>query len=557
MTATLVQSASATVIKGESYTANVTFEETTKPGSLIVLILVAAGGLPVWEIPDVPGYTLIRTRGLRDLQLTAWYRFNAPPSVSVSIWGKTYRSLQLRALEYSGVAQAAALDKVITFEDESRNVRSGSTGNISNADSLAIAVVANQYASTAQGGFLGGLVKLFEDTSPREKGRRTNEDWERSRVTVHQGLTVAIQSFSFFASLSTSRRWICFLLVFKGGTTGPAKLTSINTAIPICANSGRGQLSAFGPLRATAAKAKKAMSSNPSAGAVARIAPFDYQYRLGGYSGFLVGSGTVYKVEGTDGLNGWNVRTSDSDIPRGDGSLRGIDLESAREFTMRINVGRNRDEIELFLDRLYRALVPRRDEDYEMIWRHPTQPPKMMRIRPISLPRLRNSVTNQSYANQSITFRASDPRHYSAVVNRVELLNTPANALTPTELNVSNIGNVDAYPVITIQGPDTNIPVTNIQINNKSTLGAFNLQLVLPRGSTMIADMEARVTGAQRSVITLDGEPRYGAWQLPREPFVISSDPTGLGGFNVLTMETVPAGAPVKAVIEYRHTWSG
>lgn len=557
MTATLVQSASATVIKGESYTANVTFEETTKPGSLIVLILVAAGGLPVWEIPDVPGYTLIRTRGLRDLQLTAWYRFNAPPSVSVSIWGKTYRSLQLRALEYSGVAQAAALDKVITFEDESRNVRSGSTGNISNADSLAIAVVANQYASTAQGGFLGGLVKLFEDTSPREKGRRTNEDWERSRVTVHQGLTVAIQSFSFSATLSTSRRWICFLLVFKGGTTGPAKLTSINTAIPICSNSGYGQLSAFGPLRATAAKAKKAMSSNPSAGAVARIAPFDYQYRLGGYSGFLVGSGTVYKVEGTDGLNGWNVRTSDSDIPRGDGSLRGIDLEAAREFTMRINVGRNRDEIELYLDRLYRALVPRRDEDYEMIWRHPTQPPKMMRIRPISLPRLRNSVTNQSYSKQEITFRAADPRHYSAVVNRVELLNTPANALTPTELNVSNIGNVDAYPVITIQGPDTNTPVTNIQINNKSTLGAFNLQLVLPRGSTMIADMEARVTGAQRSVITLDGEPRYGAWQLPREPFVISSDPTGLGGFNVLTMETVPAGAPVKAVIEYRHTWSG
>lgn len=559
MPAKLEQSASTTIIKGESFTARATFEEPTKTGSLILLILTAAGGLPVSEIPPVPGYTLLKTRGLRDIELTMWYRENAPSttSVSVSIWGRTPRSLQFRAMEYSGVRQSGAFDKIITLADESRNIRSGSTGNITNADSLAIAVSVNQYTAS-QSGFTGGMIRLFENVTPSNKGRYQNEEWERSRTTIHQAITTAIQSLSFTGVLSTTRRWVCFLIVFKGGAgSGPVKLACTQTNSPICNQSGEGALSAFGPLRATAAFATKAQSSNPTAGKVARIAPFDYQYRLGGWSGFLIGSATVYQVESTEGLNGYGVRTSDSDLPRGDGAIRGIDLEGAREFQFVINVGKNREQIELFLDRLYRALVPRRDEDFEMIWKHPTQIPKMMRVRPIDLPRLRNAFTNQSYARQEFTMRAADPRHYSAVVQRVMVPNTPANAVTPTEVEVSNLGNIDAYPVITIQGPTTGLPVTSVQISNRSTLGTFKLELVLPTGSTVVADMEARVTGAPRSVITLDGEPRYGAWQLPREPFVISSDPTGLSGFNVLTMETIPAGAPIKVTLEYRHTWSG
>lgn len=559
MVAKLEQTASSVVIKGNSHTIKVTFEEPTKEGSLIVLSLVAAGGMPVTGDSPPSGFTPLKTRGLRDIQLTAWYRENAPSmtEITASVGGRTQRSLQLRAMEYSGMRPSGVLDKVISFADETRTVRSGTTGNLAQGDSLVIAVVANQYASTAQHGFLGGLVRLFETVTPARLNRYQNEDWERSRLTIHHLVTTSIQAFQFFATLSSSRRWVCFLLCFKGGTTGPVQFSAKKTLVPICSQSGSGQLSAFGPLRATAALAKRAMSSNPSVGQVARIAPFDYQYRIGGWGGFLIGSHTEYKVESTQGLGGWDIRTSDSDLPRGDGSIRGIDLEASREFSFVINVGRNRDQIELFLDRLYRALVPRRDEDIELIWRHPTAIPKMMRVRPINLPRIRNSVTNQSYARQEITFRASDPRHYSAVVNRVEIPNTPAGATSLTEIQVSNAGNIDAYPLITISGPASGPVVTSVEISNKSTLGSLKLDLVLSRGSTVVADMEARITGAPRSVIALDGQPRYGAWQLPREPFVISSDPTGLSGFNVLTMETVPAGAPIKAVLEYRHTWSG
>jgi hypothetical protein len=302
------------------------------------------------------------------------------------------------------------------------------------------------------------------------------------------------------------------------------------------------------------------MSSNPEglgSGGIARISPFYYQYRLGGWNGLVIGSGTPYRVEGTDGLSGWNIRTSDSPIPRGDGSLRGVDLENARRFVLTINVGTNAEEIEILLDRLYRALVPQRTDDWELIWRHPTQIPRMMRVRPTDLPRVRNSFTNRSYSRQTIELIAADPKHYSANPVHVDIPNTPASAISPTTVNVTNLGNVDAYPLITITGPTSGPPVTSVSITNQSTLSNFTVDLNLLAGSTLLADMEARVTGARRSIITLDGETRYGSWQLPREPFPISPDPSGQNGYNVLYMETVPRGAPITCSLDYRHTWSG
>jgi hypothetical protein len=68
--------------------------------------------------------------------------------------------------------------------------------------------------------------------------------------------------------------------------------------------------------------------------------------------------------------------------------------------------------------------------------------------------------------------------------------------------------------------------------------------------------MDGRITGAPRSPITLDGQSKYGSWQLPRDPFRIDPDPSGQGGFNNLYLRTTPAGAPVTATLEYRDTWA-
>jgi hypothetical protein len=284
--------------------------------------------------------------------------------------------------------------------------------------------------------------------------------------------------------------------------------------------------------------------------------PFNYQYRVGSGVGMLIGSGTQYLVKSVDGLNGWSIRTSDAELPRGDGSIRGIDLESSRTIMFEMNVGKNREEIELLLDRLYRALVPQRDEDWELHWRHPTAVSKMMRVRPIELPNKRDN-TGLLYKQQSFVLRAADPRHYSSATKRIIIPNTPVNALTPTTINVTNEGNISAYPVITIDGPTSGPPVSRVQITNHSSQVIFDVQLTLSKDSQLVGDMHSYIVGSGRSVITLDGQSRYGAWELPRDPFRIDADPTGQSGYNVLSMQTVPAGAPIKCSLEYRDTWSG
>lgn len=566
MAPVLEQYATSSVAKYERRDGKVTFENPSKPGSLLILVVVAAGGMPVGEIPPIPNFTLVSSRGLRDIQLHVWMSENAPSitSVDICLWGKTYRSMQIRLLEYTGVAHSLSLDKLIHGEGESDLPRTGSTGNISQSEELILAISTNQYPSTTQTGFLGGFTRLFENTTPQHYGSSgTNEDWERSRVTIHHQVSNAIKSFSFSHRLSSYRRWLILLLCFRSGTTGPKYLTSTSTlkGVTDCvdkASGGGAQLSAFGPLASLSTDIN--MSSNPEgsgSGGIARIAPFNYQYRINGWNGLLIGSGTEYKVEGTEGLGGWNVRTSDAPIPRGDGSIRGVDLESARQFTLTINVGRNADQIELLLDRLYRSVIPSKEDDWPFIWRHPTQIPRMMMVRPIDLPRVRNSFTNRSYAKQTIQFMAVDPKHYSANPVHVIIPNTPAPALVPTTVQVTNLGNVDAYPLITIVGPTSGPPVTSVNIINHSTLSTFTINLTLPTGSTLLADMVARVTGARKSIITLDGQTRYGSWQLPREPFPISPDPIGQNGYNLISMETVPIGAPVYCTLDYRHTWSG
>lgn len=547
----LEQSTYNAVAKYQSRTCTATFTTPTKPGSLVIVVCAAAGTLPS-NLTDPAGFTLLGSRGLRDMQMSVWYRQASSSVTSVSVTAlDDNKSLQIRALEYSGMAQANALDKLAVQSSESAVVFTGSTGTTSQADELVLGFVANQYASTAQYGFGGNLTRLYETTSPQNWRDGSNEDWERSRLTVHQAIATSTGNYSLATLLSSSRRWMTLLVSFRGGSSGPARFTS-TTAAPVLNAGGTGSLTVFGKLTSSGPDLPPVLATS---GGPAHIGPFNYQYRLGGFGGLLIGSGTQFMVEGTDGLGGWDIRTSDDDLPRSDGSLRGIDLESARQVSFTMNVGMGREEVERNMDILYRALVPQRDGDWELIWRHPTGPLKMMRVRPINLLRQRNNQ-QISAASQSFVLRASDPRHYSAIVHSVNIPVTPDDG-DPVTTEVVNLGNSAAYPVITINGPSSGPPVSRVELVNESGLVTFDVQLTLPTGSVLVGDMDARVTGAPRSIVTLDGQSKYGSWQLPRDPFHINPDPTGFGGFNLLYLRTTPAGAPVSCTIQYRDTWSG
>lgn len=549
----LEQSAQNSVCRFENRQCTATFDKPTGPNNLIFVSAVIGGG-PV-SVQGPVGFTLIRTVAIKQVQVSTWYFPAAPSMSSVSITIGDERSIQLRVKEYSGAAQTNVLDQVVVRTDESDRCYTGTTGITAQPDEIVIATIGNAYTTCSQSGFDGGLIRLFENISPQKFWRNYrwyyNDDEDRTRCTHHHLIATVLSTFYLTCYLTSEREWVAILVTFRGGSSGPKQLSSKNQGpvVRACSpglNGGKAVLYAFGPLTSGTKAVAPPVSSNPIGTAI--IQPFNYQY-LVGPNGMLIGSGTQFYVQGTDGLYGWNARTSDSDLPRGDGAQRGVDLASARLITFTMNVGKGRDLVELNMATLYRALMIQRDEDWPLIWRHPDSPAKMCFVRPITLPRVRDN-TQLQFGNQKFVLRAADPRHYSAV---------PKHVIVPNggSVNVTNEGNAPAYPLITVIGPTSGPPVSRVTLINSTGLVTFDVSLTLPSKSVLAGDMQSRVTGAPKSVITLDGVSRYGAWQLPREPFRIDADPLGQLGYNTITLQTVPANAPVVCTLDYRDTWAG
>lgn len=525
--------------QGSTY-VRASFTTPSTPGSYLLVIVVTAGGLGITHSLSGGAFTKLRDIAVRDLQVSIWGQAGAPATSSVTASVPAYRGMTVRMLEYQGVAQASAVDRSVGSSGESATASTGSSGTTSRADETVVAVMANQYATTTQSGFSGGLAKLFEDLTPDDG----TQDWERSRTTVHQLVTSATGSFSLSASLSTARRWVAALITLKGGTTGPAKLYSTSQPPLYLVGGNRGSsLTVFGRL----ASATQPPLYVAGIGVRARIGPAAYQMRLGGWSGLLVGAGTDFLIESVDGLEGWEVRTSDDDLPRGDGALRGVDLQTARQILIKLNWAGTRTQIEARAAALLRALVPQRDLDWELIYRLPGQPLKSVYCRPTNL--IRGLDPLQVLLHQQvITLRAADPRHYSAAVTK---LSVPISASrdSPVLVTAINDGSGMASPVIRINGAGA--PASRMVLTNLTTGGRFDVAAALGAGSSLVGDMQARVTGAPVSAVTVDGASKYGAWQPPRVPFTLAP------GINELMFEVQPAGAAPACVIEWRSTWSG
>lgn len=542
----LRQSVSNAVCKGQSRTARATFTAPTIEKNLVIITAVSGGG-PATTLTAPAGFVLIRDRTVGNLQVAMWYREGAPSYSAVEVTAGADRSLQIRAMEYSGAAQSGALDKVTVLTNSTADPETGSTGNIAQPDEVVVSVVANRYASTTQAAFAGGLTRLFESVSPQFFGLLgSNADADRTRLTVHELIANSVASFRLLCKLSSQRDWIAILCTFRGGSSGPKRMTS-TLAQPAMTVSGSGTLSAFGKFKSTTAGPALSVSGS------ALMLPFAFQFRM---NGLLLGQGTRYEVVSHDGLYGYEVRTSDDDQPRGDGAMRGVDLQSARQMLFKIEVDGSEAEVEQLLDTLYRRLTPQREVDWDLVWRHPAQVARMLRCRPIQLPREVDD-TRTKLAPQQIALRAADPRHYAAVARRIEVPVTPKGAAFPLTVVARNVGNIPAHPRITIVGPTSGPPVSRVELVNMSGLVTFDVQLTLPSRGVLVGDMEARVTGAPRSVVTLDGQSKYGSWQLPRSPFRLEPDPFAENGDNVLYLRTEPPGAPVVCTLDYRDTWSG
>jgi hypothetical protein len=450
---TLRQTAGSAVGSGQSRTCTANFTAPSLPGSLLVVTAVSMGGTAALAVSS--GFQLIRERVFGDIKLSMWYMEGAPETSSATVTTSVDRSLQVRIMEYQGAAMSGALDQVTIATSQTALASTGTTGTTSQADSIVVACVANQYVSTLQSGFSGALTRLIEQVTPQSGwgwyGLSSDPDYLRTRLTIHQTITSAVQQFVLQAYLTAVAPWIAILCTFKGGSSGPVRMTSRGrSAITI---GGRGDLTVFGPLRSTAAVlASQAVALNISGG-IARMGPFTHQYRLGGWDGLLIGQDTDYRVESVEGLGGWEMRTSDDELPRGDGGLRGVDLQSARQIVFKVNANspfkpdsaEAQADVEDKLNILYRALVPQRNQDWELLWRDPDTPLKMLRCRPVNI--IRQLDWQQILLlDQTFALKATDPRHYSAFAKSIRVPRHPSWSRLPYILLTLNEGNGFAYP---------------------------------------------------------------------------------------------------------------
>jgi hypothetical protein len=535
-----------------SASVKTTFQTPTVKGRLVIAVAFWTGGLQVGtHISDSRFTTLLTPTFLRDTSLAAWYIQNAPSLTSLTFSTDAYRGISLRLFEISGVAQGSVLDKFVWANGENQSPFSGQTSTLSQSGQYVFACIGSQYASTTQSGFGGGLSRLYEDVVPDNN----REDWERGRVTFHHGTTTGTTAQRLTAFLSTTRRWIGFLCTFKSGISGPVKLNSTNqNAISV---DGHAPLTVFGRLKLTLTANNSAMG--PVEVTRARIGPFNGQYRLGGWNGLLIGSSTTYPVESVTGLEGITIRETDVDQPREDGSIRGVDLVQPKQvvFKMRApSAGSDRSAVETSLRALYDTLRPQRDDDWELIFRNNGQPLRSLYCRPVDTSRVMN-LEQALAGTQTFRLRAADPRLYSSTVRTITIPASPDESEIVTIIAAINSGNARAYPSIRVLGPNSTTDVSRITLVNATANVSFDVATVLQSGSELIGNMRARVVGGRTSIVTLNGASKYGAWQMPRDPFYIAPAPEAAGGLNLLYLRTTPVGSPVTCTIQYQDTWSG
>ncbi len=534
------QLARNTVPAGQGRSCPVSLDAASLPKS--ALILMASATHPRENTntfsTDPSGFTRIFVMRQDKLTVGMWQRTAAPATTKVTVAssGETY-GIQATLIEETEAAQASLVDKFARNGNNpekqpgSKFPNSGSTGTLAAANEVIYGLIVNRYGSTTQTGFTGGLGQVSQTLSSG-----TEPDHDRTRMTIFRLKTSSTAAVTLGAQLSANRDWVAGVVTLRGGSLGPLRMTSKN-APPVLTVGGRGRVSLFGPVRSRNAPPVLAV------GGRGWIGPFEWQFRLGGRNGLLIGAGTDYDVESVVGLGGADIRTSDGELSREAGAHRGIDLQGVRQVLFQTNFPSDDEQV---TQRLLAALRPQREQDWPMYFRLPGMPVQVIWCRPMSLSR-EDSVTTSVIRDQQFGLLAVDPRIYSARLHRVPI--PVATSDTVVEVaSVINAGNGNAHPVIRITGAPTT-QVDHIELVNATPDSSFEIEGILPPLGQLVGDMPGLVTAAPRLTVTLDGQNKYGAWVYPRDPFYIAP------GVNAIYLRTRPAGAAVNCVLEYFDTW--
>lgn len=287
------------------------------------------------------------------------------------------------------------------------------------------------------------------------------------------------------------------------------------------------------------------------------------------FRGLTFGEGTDYHINRAEGFEGFEARTSDSDQPRGDGGIRGLDYVAPRTIAFELALA----ELEDLDGSIYEgrwgdvraAFRPARNVDYDLTFkRDGASPERVIRCRPIQLTRGEDYLRFNRVGTVPLVLRAVDPRIYSvsARSGNVPLyaansggLDVPVSDFPldfaggmQTELVVENAGTAEAFPLVRFYGPVTGT-CTRVTLTNSTTGQVFDVTTTIGSGQILTADMEAAVTGANRLIVALGGSSRYGSWALPRAPLALAP------GSNLLRFQATGTSTDVICSITHRDTW--
>lgn len=283
------------------------------------------------------------------------------------------------------------------------------------------------------------------------------------------------------------------------------------------------------------------------------------------YGGLTFGQGTGYYVDHHEGLEGFDTRVSDSDQPRNDGGIRGLDYVAPRTVAFTLALGETSDTaFETRWQALRAAFLPSRSTDMPLTFKRPGQAERFVNCRPVQLTRVQEYLQFDQVGHPPLVLRAVDPRIYSSVQysqNATVYATTGGGMNWPVTLwpvnytggmqsllSIVNNGTAPAYPLIRFYGPLTNT-CTGVTLTNRTNGSVLAINTTILTGQILTADMTAAVTGANTSVIDLSGSSRYGSWVVPRTPFSLSP------GDNVITFQVTGSSTDCLCNLTWRDTW--
>lgn len=280
------------------------------------------------------------------------------------------------------------------------------------------------------------------------------------------------------------------------------------------------------------------------------MATENYQIKFTNHKGvsLTIGDGTPYEIDSIDGLDDFDVRDNDFNMPSLWGAYPGRDLPNQR--TVIIKVDMVTDQTLLY--NLESVFTPTEDPNAmgTMEWKFPERQSLWARARCRRRKRgARTNMTEISTTGVAIQMVAPDPRRYSSVLHTqilppflagtevLEFVGTGGDAYLDFAASggsieftgiagsgfmvIRNEGNVDTYPLITFAGPLSGSAL-QYSITNITTGDVVRFSQPLSPAESLIVDISVLGTGKTGMAVNYLGFSRYNTWIPPRRPLRIA-----------------------------------